>query len=53
MEYKINPVPAEERRPKPKDESKLGFGKIYSDHMFTARWTPDEGWHDATVGRYA
>jgi branched-chain amino acid aminotransferase len=27
----------------------LGFGKFFSDHMFRARYEPDEGWHDAAV----
>lgn len=26
-----------------------GFGKIFTDHMVLARWTPDKGWHDAKV----
>jgi branched-chain amino acid aminotransferase len=30
-----------------------GFGQHFSDHMFTAQWTPDRGWHDARVGAYA
>ena len=49
MNFKIEPVAQDARRPKPEDESKLGFGKIYSDHMFMMRWTPDTGWPDARV----
>ncbi|WP_380168725.1 branched-chain amino acid aminotransferase [Jannaschia sp. R86511] len=26
-----------------------GFGKHFTDHMVTATWTPDAGWHDARV----
>jgi len=26
-----------------------GFGKHFTDHMITATWTPDGGWHDARV----
>ncbi len=26
-----------------------GFGKHFTDHMVTATWTPDGGWHDARV----
>lgn len=29
-----------------------GFGTHFSDHMFTAEWTPDAGWHDARVTPY-
>lgn len=49
MNFKIEPVAQDARRPKPEDESKLGFGKIYSDHMFMMRWTPNTGWTDARV----
>ena len=52
MKFKIQPVPAAERRAKPSDESKLGFGKLYSDHMFTARWTPASGWEQGQVRKY-
>ncbi len=26
-----------------------GFGRVFSDHMVTIRWTQDRGWHDAQV----
>jgi len=29
-----------------------GFGLHFTDHMVTATWTPDGGWHDATVAAY-
>ena len=37
---------------KPQDESKLGFGKIFSDHMFLMDYTEGEGWHDARIVPY-
>lgn len=37
---------------KPTDESKLGFGQIFSDHMFMVNYTEGEGWHDARVVPY-
>jgi branched-chain amino acid aminotransferase len=52
MEFTINPVPLQERRAKPEDESKLGFGQIFSDHMFTMKWSAGTGWHDPAVGPY-
>jgi len=52
MEIAIKTASPEERRAKPTDESKLGFGKIYSDHMFSMTWSQDRGWHDATVEPY-
>jgi branched-chain amino acid aminotransferase len=29
-----------------------GFGQFFTDHMVTIDWSPDQGWHDATVGPY-
>jgi branched-chain amino acid aminotransferase len=29
-----------------------GFGRHFTDHMVTVRWTPDAGWHDAAVRAY-
>ena len=37
---------------KPQDESKLGFGKKFSDHMFLMDYTAGEGWHDARIVPY-
>ena len=30
-----------------------GFGRHFTDHMVTIRWTADAGWHDAAVVPYA
>ena len=49
MDFRIEPARPEQRRPKPADENALGFGKIYSDHMFTMRWTSGGGWSEPTV----
>ena len=37
---------------KPEDESKLGFGKIFTDHMFVMNYTAGQGWHDARIVPY-
>jgi branched-chain amino acid aminotransferase len=29
-----------------------GFGKFFTDHMVTATWTPDAGWHDGRIEPY-
>jgi branched-chain amino acid aminotransferase len=29
-----------------------GFGRYFTDHMVTVRWTPDDGWHDARLRPY-
>jgi len=40
------PVGADARTEMLKDP---GFGRVFTDHMVTIRWTQDRGWHDATV----
>jgi branched-chain amino acid aminotransferase len=42
----------EKLKEKPKDESKLGFGKIFTDHMFLYNYTKGRGWHDARIVPY-
>ncbi|MCD7829891.1 MAG: branched-chain amino acid aminotransferase [Clostridiales bacterium] len=37
---------------KPADESKLGFGKLFSDHMFVMDYTEGQGWHDPRIIPY-
>ena len=37
---------------KPEDESKLGFGHIFTDHMFVMDYDTGKGWHDARVVPY-
>jgi branched-chain amino acid aminotransferase len=29
-----------------------GFGTYFTDHMFTAEWTPEKGWHAARITAY-
>ncbi len=37
---------------KPQDENNLGFGKIFTDHMFVMNYTEGMGWHDARIVPY-
>lgn len=37
---------------KPADESKLGFGQYYTDHMFIMNYDEGQGWHDARIVPY-
>jgi branched-chain amino acid aminotransferase len=37
---------------KPVDETKLGFGSIFTDHMFIMDYTKGIGWHDARIIPY-
>lgn len=36
-------------KPIPKKGEKLGFGKIFTDHMFIMEYTEGIGWHDARI----
>ncbi len=38
--------------PKAKPEGKLGFGKIFTDHMFVMNYTEGKGWYDARIIPY-
>ena len=37
---------------KPADESKLGFGQYYTDHMFIMNYDEGEGWHNPRIVPY-
>lgn len=37
---------------KPQDESKLGFGSIFTDHMFMMNYEAGRGWFDARIVPY-
>ena len=50
MEIKYQLV--SEKKAKP-DPSTLGFGKIFTDHMFMMDYTPEKGWHDARIVPFA
>ncbi len=39
-------------KPKPADESSLGFGRFFSDHIFAVDYAPDRGWHDPRIEPY-
>lgn len=44
-----NPAPAERRAV---ILANPGFGTSFTDHMITAAWTPDDGWHDGQLRPY-
>ena len=50
MDIKVVKSPALKAKP---DESKLGFGIYYTDHMFIMDYTAGIGWHDARIVPYA
>ena len=49
LRIEINPNPSPVSFSSP-DE--LGFGKIFTPHMFQMHWSVEEGWHDAEIVPY-
>lgn len=47
--YDIKVTKSTQLKQKPADESNLGFGKIFSDHMLLINYDEGQGWHDARV----
>lgn len=47
FEANPNPVDPAERATRLADP---GFGRVFTDHMVTIRYSDDKGWHDAKVG---
>ena len=43
---------AQTLKEKPRDESRLGFGKLFTDHMLVIPYDQDKGWHDPQVIPY-
>ena len=52
MEIKIVQAGAGQLKPKPVDESQLGFGDIFSDHMFAMDFEAGKGWLNPRVEPY-
>ncbi len=52
MKIDVTPAAADRKRAKPRDESSLGFGRHFSDHMFLMRHREGDGWHDARIVPY-
>ena len=50
MEFTI--TRSEKLKSKP-DEASLGFGTIFTDHMFSIDYSPDKGWHAPRIEPYA
>ncbi len=48
----IEIIHTEKRKEKPADQSQLGFGKYFTDYMFTMRYS-EGAWHDAKIEPYA
>jgi branched-chain amino acid aminotransferase len=42
----------ENPKPKPVDETSLGFGRLFTDHMFIMDYKPEKGWYDPRIVPY-
>jgi len=50
MDLKITKVKTHNQLP---DDSKLGFGEIFTDHMFNMDYNLEQGWYNARIEPYA
>ncbi len=50
---KIEVVETLQKKEKPSWDQNLGFGKYFTDHMFTMEWTKKDGWCNAKIEPYA
>jgi branched-chain amino acid aminotransferase len=48
----ISVLETEKKGVKPED-SKLGFGQFFTDHMFSMDYSVEKGWHDARIEPYS
>ena len=49
MEITVRPVDKPRQLP---DDAQLGFGQIFTDHMFNMDYTPESGWHNPRIEPY-
>lgn len=52
MSHAIPVTLTDNPNPKPTDEKKLGFGQIFTDHMFLLDYEEGKGWHSPRVVPY-
>ena len=50
MEIRIEKTACPKEKP---DSATLGFGKVFTDHMFMMEYTAEQGWHDARIVPFA
>lgn len=49
MDYNFTVTRTTHPKQKPEDETKLGFARYFTDHMFCMDWDEGIGWHDGRV----
>ncbi len=53
MEYNFPVTRTTNPKPRPADETKLGFANYFTDHMFVMEYDVGQGWHDGRVVPHA
>lgn len=53
MDIELETIPKKDRRKLPDDESALGFGVNFADHMFSMHYNEEKGWFGAKVHPYS
>ncbi|MHB8709757.1 MAG: branched-chain amino acid aminotransferase [Desulfuromonadales bacterium] len=49
---KLDILPLTNPKPRPADESQLGFGKLFTDRMLVMEYAAGKGWHSARIQPY-
>ena len=52
MEIRVTPARTDRLKEKPEDDSQLGFGDIFTDHMFLMDYQRGKGWFNPRVEPY-
>ena len=53
MKIKMSLIQKEKEKTMPRDESKLGFGQIFTNHMFVMKYLTAKGWYAPQIKPYA
>ena len=49
MSYNFPVTRTTHPKPRPEDETKLGFARFFTDHMFVMEYDEGQGWHDGRI----
>lgn len=52
MEIRILPLSGAKKKPTLSEQSKLSFGRIFTDRMLMVEWKANQGWFDARIEQY-
>jgi len=51
LEINVQKASSDQLKTKP-DPNNLGFGRFFTDHMFTMSWNRQQGWHNVAIRPY-